>query len=264
MVRLRQNGQAPTDFNLHGFDEWSNNDLLKRLDLVKELIERIEDIGLPHNHPWNGVKRESVLPGELDRLIPKINTLLHKAHDFQSTLVAIAARVGITLKPVLFNEADKVVDIANLINKAPELEEVALVNPVWSNSLYEIKSLIEQGEIYTKNFKEIKNLINEDQFDRPLLEFRDELQTVPEDLFPSAFAAARTLLQLLPQIQITIASLTTELGTESQYRSSQEIKNLIELSGRVADAPDASPQAFVASVWEHGVEQARETGQFDR
>ncbi|MEN4887245.1 DUF3320 domain-containing protein [Enterobacter ludwigii] len=258
LVRLRQNGQAPTDFNLHGFDEWSNNDLLKRLDLVKELIERIEDIGLPHNHPWNGVKRESVLPGELDRLIPKINTLLHKAHDFQSTLVAIAARVGITLKPVLFNEADKVVDIANLINKAPELEEVALVNPVWSNSLYEIKSLIEQGEIYTKNFKEIKNLINEDQFDRPLLEFRDELQTVPEDLFPSAFAAARTLLQLLPQIQITIASLTTELGTESQYRSSQEIKNLIELSGRVADAPDASPQAFVASVWEHGVEQARE------
>lgn len=258
LVRLRQNGQMPTDFNLHGFDEWSNNDLIKRLDLVKELVERIEDIGLPHNHPWNGVKRESVLPGELDRLMPKINTLLHKVHDFQSSIVAMATRVGLTPEPEIFNEADKIVKIANLISQAPVFEEIALVNPVWSHSLHEIKSLIEQGATYEKNLQEIKNLIHDDQFDTPLLEFRDELQTIPEDLLPGAFAAARALLLLLPQIQLTVANLTKELGTESLYSSSQEIKNLIELSVRVADAPDASPQAFVASVWEHGVEQARE------
>lgn len=257
LVRLRQNGQTPTDFSLHGFDEWSNNDLIKRLDLVKELIERIEDIGLPHNHPWNGVKREAILPGELDRLMPKITTLLHKAHDFQITLVALAARAGITPEPVLFNEADKIVQIANLINQAPEFEEAALVNPVWSSSLNEIKSLIEQGATYQNNLEEIKHLLHDEQFDTPLLEFRDELQTIPEDLLPDAFSAARALLPLLPQIQLTVASLTKELDTESLYRSSQEIKNLIELSIRVADAPDASPQAFVASVWEHGVEQAR-------
>lgn len=258
LVRLRQNGQAPTDFNLHGFEEWSNNDLIKRLDLVKELVERIEDIGLPHNHPWNGVKLESVLPGELDRLIPKINTLFHKIHDFQNTIRAMAVQVGITPEPMLFNEADKVVEIANLISLAPLFEEAALVNPVWSNSLYKIKNLIEQGAAYEKNFEKMKNLVHNDQFDASLHEFRDELQTVPMNLMPGAFAAAKTLILLLPQIQITVANLSKELGTESLYLSSQEIKNLIELSARVAEAPDASPQAFVASVWEHGVEQARE------
>lgn len=258
LVRLRQNGQTPTDFSLHGFDEWSNNDLIKRLDLVKELIERVEDIGLPHNHPWNGVKRESVLPGELDRLKPKITTLLQKVHDFQSTIVPLAVEIGITPDPVLFNEADKIVKIANLIHQAPEYEESALVNPVWSHSLYEIKSLIEQGVTYQSKLEEIKHLLHDEQFDTPLLEFRDELETIPEDLLPDAFSAARVLLPLLPQIQLTVSHLTKELGTESLYRSSQEIKNLIELSIRVADAPDASPQAFVASVWEHGVEQARE------
>lgn len=258
LVRLRQDGQTPTDFNLHGFDDWSNNDFTKRLDLVKELVERIEDIGLPHKHPWNGVKLESILPGQLDRLIPKIATLLHKIRDFQSTIVAMAVRVGITPEPVLFDETDKVVEITNLINQAPAFEETVLVNPVWSESLYEIKNLIEQGESFEKSFEKIRNLIHLDQFDNPLLEFQDELQTVPDNLLPSAFAAARTLLQLLPQIQTTVTNLTRELGTESQYHSSQEIKNLIELSGRVADAPDASPQAFVASVWEHGVEKARE------
>ncbi|EQC0991873.1 DUF4011 domain-containing protein, partial [Enterobacter asburiae] len=208
LVRLRQNEQTPTDFILHGFDEWSNNDLIKRLDLVKELIERIENIGLPHNHPWNGVKRESVLPGELDRLMPKITTLLHKVHDFQNTIATLAVRVGIIPEPVLFNEADKIFQIANLINQAPELEEAALVNPVWSNSLYEIKSLIEQGTTYQNNFEEIKDQLHDEQFDTPLLEFRDELQTVPEDLLPDAFSAARALLPLLPQIQLTVAHLT--------------------------------------------------------
>ena len=219
LVRLRQNEQTPTDFILHGFDEWSNNDLIKRLDLVKELIERIENIGLPHNHPWNGVKRESVLPGELDRLMPKITTLLHKVHDFQNTIATLAVRVGITPEPVLFNEADKIFQIANLINQAPELEEAALVNPVWSNSLCEIKSLIEQGTTYQNNFEEIKDQLHDEQFDTPLLEFRDELQTVPEDLLPDAFSAARVLLPLLPQIQLTVAHLTKELGKVRISRS---------------------------------------------
>jgi hypothetical protein len=51
LVRLRQNGQKPTDFSLHQYETWSNNDLTKRLSLVREIIERIEDIGLPSDHP---------------------------------------------------------------------------------------------------------------------------------------------------------------------------------------------------------------------
>ena len=258
LVRLRQNGQTPTDFDLHGFDGWSNNDLIKRLDLVKELVERIENIGLPQNHPWNGIKRESILPSEIDRLIPKIEMLLHNVHEFQGEMVTIAKRVGITPEPVLFNEVYKIVEVAELINQAPKFEEATLVNSIWSTSLFEIKALIDLGSSYQIKFDEIKNLIHDDQFETPLLELRDDLQTIPPNLLPEGFAAARTLLPLLPQILMAVTNLTKELGTESLYHSSQEIKNLIELSSRVADAPDASPQAFIASVWEHGVEQAME------
>lgn len=258
LVRLRQNGQTPTNFNLHGFDEWSNNDLIKRLDLVKELVERIEDIGLPQHHPWNGVKRESILPGELDRLVPKINTLLQRTHEFQRAIVTLSGQTGITAEPTLFNDSDKIVEIAEIINQAPKFEETALINPIWSTSISEVKTIIDQGMTYQRHFEEVKNLIQDGQFDTPLLELRDELQTIPENLSPEGFAAARTLLPLLPQIQMAVTNLTKELGTDSLYHSSQDIKKLIELSLRVADAPDASPQAFIASVWEHGVEQAME------
>ncbi|MCU6195168.1 hypothetical protein, partial [Enterobacter sichuanensis] len=165
---------------------------------------------------------------ELDRLMPKITTLLDKVNNFQSTIVPLAGRVGITPEPVNFNEAEKIVQIANLITQAPKFEEAALINPVWSTSLNEIKSLIEQGVTYQNDLNEIKQLINDEQVDTPLLEFRDELQTIPEDLLPDAFSTARALLPLIPQIQLTVNHLTKELGTESLYRSSQEIKNLIE------------------------------------
>ncbi|WP_253380939.1 DUF3320 domain-containing protein [unidentified bacterial endosymbiont] len=256
LVRLRQNGQTPTDFHLHGFEEWTNNDLIKRLDLVKELVERIEDIGLPHIHPWNGVKRESILPGELDRLVPKMNALLNDVYEFQTAIVAIAVRVGVTPEPIRFSEVEKIVEIAEQVYQAPKFEEASLISPIWSTALFEIKALTEQGTSYLINFEEIKNLIHDDQFDTPLLQLRDELQTIPSNLLPEGFAAARTLLTLVPQISAAVANLTKELGTESLYQTPQEIKNLIALSSRVADAPDASPQAFIASVWEHGVEQA--------
>lgn len=97
LVRLRQSGQTPTDFHLQQYETWNNNDLIKRLNLVNEIIERINDIGLPQNHPWNGVTRESILPGELDRLLPKIQLLLDETKNFQSSLSTIAKTIGLTL-----------------------------------------------------------------------------------------------------------------------------------------------------------------------
>jgi hypothetical protein len=159
LVRLRQNGQTPTDFHLHGFEEWTNNDLIKRLDLVKELVERIEDIGLPQIHPWNGVKRESILPGELDRLVPKMNALLNDVYEFQTAIVAIAGRVGVTPEPIRFSEVEKIIEIAEQVYQAPKFEEASLISPIWSTALFEIKALTEQGTSYLINFEEIKNLI---------------------------------------------------------------------------------------------------------
>ncbi len=258
LVRLRQNGQAPTDFELPGFEEWSNSDLIKRLDLVREIVERIEDIGHPQNHPWKGVRRESIMPGEIDRLIPKINSLLIRTKTFHDEIMSTASLIGLTPEPTHFDDIVKIIERANDISRAPELEEENLVSPIWSNSLSEIKKLINEGEDFQNSLFDIEDIILLDKFDTPILELRDELQSIPSALSPCAFSSSKILLSLLPQIQTAVANLARELGTESIYVSSQDIKNLIALSLRVAEAPDASPQAFIASVWEHGVEQAME------
>lgn len=258
LVRLHQQGQTPTDFTLPRFEEWSNDGLKKRLDLVSELIERIEDIGLPQNHPWNGVKRVSITPGELNRLVSKIQDLLIQIENFDSLLTLTAAKVGLKLEKHLLGDSAKVFERAQILNQAPEFEEAALINACWSVSLNDIKKLLKQGEVFRNGYDDIEAHIHPAQFDTQLIELRDELQTVPDNFSPSGFAAARSLQLMLPQLQTAVTNLARELGTESTYASVKDIKNLIALSLRVAEAPDASPQAFIASVWEHGVDQAME------
>lgn len=258
LVRLRQNGQKPTDFSLHQYETWSNNDLTKRLSLVREIIERIEDIGLPSDHPWRGVGRESILPGEIERLIPKITNIYNQISEYHASLGKISQRIGLKNAPDAFEEVNNIVEISRVIEEAPVFGEDALNATEWSASLPEINILIKQGLEYQHGYREIEKQVHTGQFGTPLITLRDALKTIPDNFLPNGFSAARNLIDLLPKIQADTDRLAKELGAESAYISPQNIKQLIELSLRVAEAPDASPEAFIASVWDYGVEQAAE------
>lgn len=54
-----------------------------------------------------------------------------------------------------------------------------------------------------------------------------------------------------------VGRLHQELGAQQGiYETFSDIARLTALAERVADAPEASSDAFIASVWDHGVEQA--------
>ncbi|MDD2341366.1 MAG: DUF3320 domain-containing protein [Tolumonas sp.] len=256
LVRLHQAGQSPTDFHLHEFETWNNNDLIKRLSLLKELIERADDIGLSKSHPWYGVGREEILPGEIERLIPRLLALDSQLNEFNLNLAAIAQTVGLPQRPEYFSDTEKLLTVASNIHNAPDFGDKSLIASVWASSLSDIKMLIDLGANYQERFNEVENHIYVGEVDASLFSLRDELKTVPENLLSSGFAASHTLIVLLPKIYDQVHKLISELGTQSAYHSPQEIKRLIDLSLRVATAPNASPEAFIASVWEHGVDQA--------
>jgi len=258
LVRLRQNGQNPIDLKLHHFERWNNNELTKRLALVKELVERIEEMGLPCKHPWYGVGLEEILPGEVDRLIPKLESLNNHLGVLHNDLESTARLVGMTPMPEHLSDTEALLTIVKKIHEAPALPPSALTSPAWSTSLADIKSIIDLGKSYSEGFEEIKSEIHPGQADIPLLTFRDSLKTVPDNLQPSAFSSANQLISLIPKIQMEVERLTHELGTQPIYHSLKDINRLLELSLRVSDAPDACPEAFIASVWEYGVEQAAE------
>ncbi|MEG0127272.1 MAG: DNA helicase, partial [Clostridia bacterium] len=86
----------------------------------------------------------------------------------------------------------------------------------------------------------------------------EAMAKLPHDFYSNGFIAAQALLKPISKLCTEAARLHEELGTKEGYATVQEIELLIALGERIAAAPDACPDAFIASVWDHGVEKASE------
>ncbi|WJV61122.1 DUF3320 domain-containing protein [Pectobacteriaceae bacterium C52] len=258
LVRLRQLGQAPTDFSLGNFEQWNVNDLEKRIDLVKEIVDRIRDIGLPDQHPWNGVGLEQILPMDVEKLIPRLQELKEDVVRLTNDVASLSGELAVTPMPETFLSIGKLVQVSECINKAPDLSVKALTSAVWHGNTLAIKSLIALGKQYQQTRLNLEPDIVAEEIETPVSELEDALAKLPQDFHVNGFSAARSLSKPLAKLYLDAARLHEELGTQEGYSTVQEIERLIALGERIAAAPNASPDAFIASVWDHGVEKAAE------
>ena len=258
LVRLRQSGQAPTNFELHGFEEWSQNDFAKRIDLVKEIVERITDIGLPDNHPWNGVNLEEILPVEVERLISRLSNVQAMVAQLQSDTNCLSEKLAIIPVPLIFSELGRLVHIAESVVDAPDISAEALTSIDWQENITSVKKLIDSIRRYQDSYQELEQYIVVSELEMPVVELDNELAKLPQDFNSKGFIASRNLLKPLQKLSQDAMRLHEELGTHEGFSSIQEIERLIALGERVSAAPNACPDAFIASVWDHGVEKAAE------
>jgi very-short-patch-repair endonuclease len=258
LVRLRQLGQAPTDFSLENFEYWNANDLDKRLDLLKEIVDRIRDIGLPDHHAWNGVGLEQILPMDLEKLIPRLQKIKEDVASIASDVENLSSKLAVTTIPEMFSSIVKLVEVAECINEAPDLSAKALTSSVWHDNIPAIKKLIALGKEYKKNRLSLESVIATEKIETPVTELEDVLAKLPRDFHVNGFSAANFLSKPLAKLRLDATRLHEEIGTQEGCYTVQEIERLIALGERISAAPNASPDAFIASVWDHGVEKAAE------
>ncbi|MFB5743624.1 DUF3320 domain-containing protein [Cedecea sp. S5-13] len=258
LVRLRQSGHAAPDFSLEKFENWNADDFNKRLDLVREIVERIQDIGIPDRHPWNGVGLEQILPMDLEKLLVRLQHLEDNVERFADDMASLSEKLEVIPVPDLFSSVSELVDIAECIKKAPDLSARALTSTSWQDEMPAIKRLVVLGKEYQLARLNLENDIIAEEIETPVDELEESLATLPGDFQISGFTAARALEKQLAKLRLDASRLHEELGTQEGYYTIQEIERLIALGERIAAAPDASPDAFIASVWDHGVEKAAE------
>ncbi|WP_421595150.1 DUF3320 domain-containing protein [Rahnella sp. PD4] len=256
LIRLRQAGYNPNDFSLEGFDLWTNDDFDRRHALIKELIERISDIGTPVFHPWNGVNRTEILPSEVERLIAALASLnsnfLNNIHEYFSISKIISKHSSIAT----INELQKIIRIAELINSAPKILPESLISPLWSSSLEEIKTLINEGFAYQELHNKIENKIRLEKFHEDVANIVDVYRELPHDFDIKAFITTHKLKFITPKLSKEASRLQQELGSKIGFSNLNEIESLIELGESIAVAPNVSPEAFIATVWEGGIDKA--------
>ena len=256
LTRLRQEGQRPVDLSLEHAISWTPDDFVARRHLLYELVQRIEEIGVPAQHPWKGVGLDMVLPTAVERLIPKLDRLRTRIESLRREIAELCNLLELEPLPQTFDDVRRIGELAEIVATAPDLSADALSSPIWDEGLEQIRELVEHGQAFEGIAAELSPLFSARALDISIDGLEAGLVWLPMNILPEAFEKARELAVLLPQLRAAAEQLRLELGSVSAIDTFAAIGKLATTGERVAAAPDASPDAFAATVWDHGVEQA--------
>lgn len=255
LTRLRQLGQAPVDIELGTAAAWDADHARELRRLLGELAERVTEIGMPIRHPWYGVGIEGISPMDLERLMKRIGSALEQLPQLRSRI----AELDRDLETGPSADAERVADmvaLATRISTAPELDDAALANPAWASRLDEVRALVAQGKTLSELRNELDRQFKPSAWDWPVDRLIGWYGIVPPEHTGTDLTVFGELSALIPELLRAATDLQQQLGTADPLSTFGGIDKLVTTADRVAVAPDVSPEAFAAAIWERGLDQA--------
>jgi len=254
LSRLRLDGEKPSDIKLDGAETWSADGFAERHDVIADLADRISTIGRPDEHPWFGVGLVSILPTDVERLTQRLADIAARfaGYDAEQGDLAVMLETG---KPQNLADLDHLVTLAARIGSAPDVGGAALASTVWLDHFEEIEDLLAAGERHASLRSKLATAVAEAAWSADLSEPIASLEMLPSTFGLEAFEHAGALAEGLPRLLAESAALARALG-RSAPTSLSDVAHLARIGERVASAPDASPEAFAADLWDGGVERA--------
>uniref|UniRef100_UPI0025507A8A DUF4011 domain-containing protein n=1 Tax=Agrobacterium sp. lyk4-40-TYG-31 TaxID=3040276 RepID=UPI0025507A8A len=255
LSRLRQMGTPPSEIELPEAASWSPETRERIQGLLRELAQRIDDIGLPSQHAWSGVGLTSITPLDHERLTKRLKETASDLSSLRRDMVDVTA--SLYSEPVSsISEFSEKVRLAEAIATAPHaISSSALSSSVWEESEGDVQKLVRAGSELSRLSSQIAEHFKDGAWEiepRPMLE---QFKQLPASFPESGFGTIRQIDAALPRFLQSVISLKQMLGIDASSTLGS-IGRLVDIGDRVADAPDASPDAFVAAIWERGLEQA--------
>jgi hypothetical protein len=247
------------DFELVDAPRWTPTEREQRKQLLEEFAFRIGEIGLPGNHPWQGIGLIGMLPTDVDRLVRRVAEVKRDLDALRADVEALAAHVqfpgGLTLSSL-----DDIRKLGETLEGAPALSSAALAASAWEDDVPDIMALLAIGAEHALLQGQLAGLLRpessdvESATDHSLLQ---ELDSRP-GWDAEAFARLERLSTLIPELEEHAARLQERLGIAEAVTTIAKVRRLASTGKAVADAPAASPEAFASAVWNYGVDQAGE------
>ena len=262
LSKLRQDNVKPVDIRLQQPESWSPDEVQQRLAVVEELAQRIVDIGEPQDHPWRGVALKVILPNDVERLVARITALRARCQELAAQQADLAMALD-TLAPPVLRDFAYLIELAREVAAAPKLSAAALRSPGWNGQAADLVALIDDGLRLQRVTAELAGEVRPDAWQRDVLDLRQQLAGLPFYANAQVFERAVALQTLLGRLAGEVALLGRLLGVDaaSYLASYGEINRLVQTAQKVATAPDVSPDVFVSTVWDQGVEQAADLAQ---
>ncbi|RWX40269.1 DUF3320 domain-containing protein [Rhizobium leguminosarum] len=255
LARLRRQGMTPSDIELPAAAQWTPEARERAKSMLVELAERIKDIGLPKHHPWYGVGLTGITPLDLERLTTRLTSTNVELVELRSSMDSISAVLERTPPPSL-DAFSEVATIADRVASCPQdIPATALADVVWSSELDRVRGLVAGGAEFSRQAAEVAKFLTPTAWDFDPESVSHQFSRLPATFPQSGFETIGKLAQVLPRFLSAANALRTLLAVEA-LPTLGSIGRLIVIGQRVAEAPDASPDAFVAAIWERGLDQA--------
>ncbi|KQS77415.1 helicase [Rhizobium sp. Leaf384] len=255
LARLRRAGLPPSDIALPIATTWTPETHMRIAALLLELGERIKDIGRPIDHPWHGIGLTGISPLDLDRLMTRIYGAAEGIERFRLAASDLGGRLHrpeVSSVAAFLREAE----LAERIATCPEnLSAKALADPIWEMDSVGVARLVEDGSAYKALTDRLGDSVTPLAWTAETETLRLAFSRLPEGFPQEAFGHLHALDATLPRFLHAAQALRSLLGVNASPTLGS-IDRLIVIGQRVAEAPDASPDAFVAAIWERGLEQA--------
>ena len=254
LARLRRGGRMASDIVLAEAPAWAPEDFRSRHALLKELADRIEEIGAPTAHAWCGVGLGALLPMDRDRLLQPLAGLAERLGG----LIDAASRLAQILEqapPVNLAQIAGLKELADRVAGAPDLSAAALASAVWTDRTDATDALLTVGAAYSACAEALRGRVAAVGWSADTTELLDQFSALPVSFARQDFSDVEHLAQKLPDFLADAARLADVLGA-APAATLRGVERLAHLAERVASAPPASPEAFAADLWTDGVERA--------
>jgi very-short-patch-repair endonuclease len=146
-VELRAKGVAPADFEVIGASDWTPQQRLESVNLLRDVSLHMQGVGVPAHHPWRGVSVGAIMPMDVERLKTRIDAVIQR-------LDHLAVGTNALARELHAKTGDSVVDVATLarlghrLSSAPDMDRASIAHDVWQTRRAAISKLLQAGQTF--------------------------------------------------------------------------------------------------------------------
>jgi very-short-patch-repair endonuclease len=174
LTLLGNKGREAAGIKFTGAEDWAPDARQERRQLIGELAERIQGIGVPSRHPWRGICCDVVLAIDLDQLETLIRSVLANVEVLRKTVGTLAHALG-QPSPETFSAVEQQRLIAGYVAAAPPLDKQTLCNGVWDTGLEGLNGLLAEGRKFEQNRTDLAGRVLESAWEQDLSDARTHI-----------------------------------------------------------------------------------------
>lgn len=252
LVRLRAAGEKPNDVSLETPESWNQDGYDARHKVLRELAERVQDIGQPSLHLWHGVRLASITPLAVERLTDRLS----KAGADSAELERLVAELGELIDQPLstrWRDVIALVTLARRVADAP-LSAEALAAPEWAEDPAALEAIVASGERYAEACRLLDGRMTEAAWTHDPQPEAARLAEASPDATLDYLEVFAVIARDLPGLLAAGRELAAVLGEPLPERWT-DILHLIPLATHLAAAPSIPGATLADSVWDQGTAQ---------